>query len=53
MKCTDHSKHRLRPDLFIKQHYEILIGRQMSFVDTINKRDCCKIKVHNYFGVIE
>ena len=33
LKRIDHPKHRLRPDVFIKEHYEVLRGRQISFRD--------------------
>lgn len=45
LKQTDHRKHRLRPDVFIKEHYPILLGRQLSFVDDFKKPQKKKVMV--------
>ena len=60
LKHTDHPKHRLRPDVFVKQHFPILLGRQMSFVDSLKSKDkkralkvyACRINHFKYFIII-
>ncbi len=39
LKQTDHPKHRLRPDVFVTQHFPFLIGRQMTFVDSLKSKE--------------
>lgn len=41
----DHPKHRLRPDVFIKEHYPVLLGRQLSFIDQLNAKEKKTVKV--------
>ena len=39
LKQVDHTKHRMRPDLFVKEHFPVLVGRQISFIDKLPKRN--------------
>ena len=45
LKQMDHKKHRLRPDVFIKQHYDILYGRQLKYIDKLTGQPQRKITV--------
>ena len=36
MKRRDHVKHRIRPDIFVMEHHDILIGKQRCYIDTLN-----------------
>lgn len=33
LKCIDHPRHRLRPDVFIHDHWQPLTGRQLTYID--------------------
>lgn len=35
LKQVDHKIHRLRPDVFIKEHWEVILGRQLHFIDQL------------------
>ena len=41
--------YRLRPDVFIKSHWELLLGRQLSFIDTISHKKKNLMEVRMYF----
>lgn len=48
LKRTDHIKQlRMRPDLFIKNHLSVLLGRQFSYIDDVQPRDKDHLKVRN------
>jgi hypothetical protein len=48
LKCNDHDKHRRRPDLFIKDHHPIMLGRQLSYVDDMtSSKKRSKLKVNS------
>ena len=49
LKQQDHPQHRLRPDVFIKSHWELLLGRQLSFIDTISHKKKNLMEVRMYF----
>ena len=36
LKRSDHVKHRIRPDIFVMEHHDILIGKQRCYIDTLN-----------------
>ena len=40
-----HQKSRARPDLFLKNNFKVLQGRQITFVDNLHKKKQNKIKV--------
>ena len=39
LKRTDHKEHRKRPDVFLKEHHTILLGRQLSYCDNMTVSD--------------
>lgn len=43
LKRNDHPQHRLRPDIFLKDHYDVLKGRQLAFVDRLRIKNILKI----------
>ena len=47
IKNHDHPQHRLRPDIFIKEQYSILIVRQRAFVDKLSAKTKNTLKVNN------
>ena len=49
LKRNDHLKHRKRPDIFIKEHFPIQLGRQLAFIDNMNLKESKKLKVIHYF----
>lgn len=38
LKEVDHRTHRKRPDAFIQEHYPILVGRQLQYIDTLTSK---------------
>ena len=42
LKRNDHPQHRLRPDVFLKDHYGVLKGRQLAFVDGLHQKNILK-----------
>ena len=47
IKSHDHPQHRLRPDIFIKEQYSILIWRQRALVDKLSAKTKNTLKVNN------
>ena len=50
IKSHDHPQHRLRPDIFIKEQYSILIGRQRAFVDKLSAKTKNTLKMSKAEG---
>ena len=58
LKKFDHSQKRLRPDVFLKEHYPLIIARQRQFFDDMTQPIKKRVKVscsasyvmcYNYF----
>ena len=47
IKSHDHPQHWLRPDIFSKEQYSILIGKQRAFVDKLSAKTKNTLKVSN------
>lgn len=47
-KRNDHIMHKMRPDLFIKEHFKVLIGRQLTYIDHLSLKGKTKVQVY-YF----
>lgn len=45
LKRNDHVKHRKRPDIFIKEHHPLLLGRQVAYIDKVAPKEGKKLKV--------
>lgn len=45
IKQCDHKEHRLRPDIFLSRHFTVLLGRQITFLDTLPRPCKTRVKV--------
>lgn len=54
IKRVDHPQHRMRPDVFLKEHHEVLKGRQMAFTDnlTLKDRKAVEVSIYNYYYIL-
>ena len=49
LKKIDHSQKRLQPDVFIKERYPLIIGRQRQFFDDMIQPLKKRVKVPEFF----
>ena len=61
LKCIDHPRHRLRPDVFIYDHWQPLTGRQLTYIDQLNGKtkqlvmvghNCIQSTIYIYISLI-
>ena len=52
LKQFDHKRHRVRPDVFVRQHCDILCGRQLKYIDHLASKPQKRIMVSHAFYLI-
>ena len=45
LKRIDHTEMHMRPDVFIRNHYPVILGRQRQFYDDLHKSSRKRLKV--------